>query len=176
MPLPSARAPWASAVPWVADGTSACPNEGTSCLACVGSIQDHPEPASPLRSASSPPIWQALSIVTVPWPARCPALSASAGRRQYARHWSGPGLPFAPRQRPLLSERLLRGCGQRNSGPLRSSGQFSCLNAVWTRESGWNPYATNPLSGAYGIPQSLPAAKMASAGPDWQTNPATQIR
>jgi hypothetical protein len=47
---------------------------------------------------------------------------------------------------------------------------------VWTRESGWNPYATNPLSGAYGIPQSLPAAKMASAGPDWQTNPATQIR
>jgi hypothetical protein len=54
--------------------------------------------------------------------------------------------------------------------------QFSCLNALWTRESGWNPYATNPGSGAYGIPQALPGSKMASAGPDWRTNPATQIR
>jgi hypothetical protein len=54
--------------------------------------------------------------------------------------------------------------------------QFACLNALWTRESGWNPYATNPGSGAYGIPQALPGSKMASAGPDWRTNPATQIR
>jgi hypothetical protein len=53
--------------------------------------------------------------------------------------------------------------------------QFNCLNNLWMRESGWNPYAMNPYSGAYGIPQALPASKMASAGPDWQTNPATQI-
>jgi hypothetical protein len=52
---------------------------------------------------------------------------------------------------------------------------FSCLNNIWTRESGWVYNAENP-SGAYGIPQALPGAKMASAGPDWQTNPATQIR
>ena len=57
-----------------------------------------------------------------------------------------------------------------------SSGQFSCLDNLWTRESGWNVYATNPTSGAYGIPQALPGSKMASAGADWQTNPATQIR
>jgi hypothetical protein len=57
-----------------------------------------------------------------------------------------------------------------------SSGQFSCLDYLWTRESGWNPYATNPTSGAYGIPQALPSSKMATAGADWQTNPATQIR
>ena len=57
-----------------------------------------------------------------------------------------------------------------------SSGQFSCLDALWNRESGWNPYASNAGSGAYGIPQALPASKMASAGADWQTNPATQIR
>jgi hypothetical protein len=57
-----------------------------------------------------------------------------------------------------------------------SNGQFSCLDNLWTRESGWNLYATNPSSGAYGIPQALPASKMASAGADWQTNPATQIR
>lgn len=55
------------------------------------------------------------------------------------------------------------------------SSQFSCLDALWTKESGWNPSASNPSSGAYGIPQALPASKIASAGADWQTNPATQI-
>jgi hypothetical protein len=55
------------------------------------------------------------------------------------------------------------------------SGQFSCLDALWTRESGWNIYAENPSSGAYGIPQALPASKMASAGPDWRSSPTTQI-
>jgi hypothetical protein len=56
------------------------------------------------------------------------------------------------------------------------SGQFGCLDALWQRESNWNHRAANPSSGAYGIPQALPAGKMASAGADWQTNPATQIR
>lgn len=54
--------------------------------------------------------------------------------------------------------------------------QFSCLDTLWTGESGWDHTATNPSSGAYGIPQSLPATKMASAGQDWKTNPVTQIR
>ena len=53
--------------------------------------------------------------------------------------------------------------------------QFSCLDNIWNRESGWRWNAYNP-SGAYGIPQALPGSKMASAGADWQTNPATQIR
>lgn len=57
-----------------------------------------------------------------------------------------------------------------------SSSEFSCLNDLWERESGWNAYASNPTSGAYGIPQALPGSKMATAGADWQTNPATQIR
>jgi hypothetical protein len=57
-----------------------------------------------------------------------------------------------------------------------SAGQFSCLDALWNAESGWNTTAENPNSGAYGIPQALPGSKMASAGPDWQTDPATQIR
>jgi resuscitation-promoting factor RpfB len=50
------------------------------------------------------------------------------------------------------------------------------LISLWNQESGWNPKADNSSSGAYGIPQSLPGSKMASAGSDWQTNPATQIR
>jgi hypothetical protein len=55
------------------------------------------------------------------------------------------------------------------------SGQFSCLRKLWQKESNWNPRADNPTSSAYGIPQALPGRKMASAGPDWRTNPATQI-
>ena len=57
-----------------------------------------------------------------------------------------------------------------------SSSQFSCLQPLWNAESGWNVSASNPSSGAYGIPQALPGSKMASAGPDWQTSAATQIR
>ena len=56
------------------------------------------------------------------------------------------------------------------------SNQFGCLSTLWNQESGWNTYATNPRSGAYGIPQALPASKMASAGADWRTNPVTQVR
>jgi hypothetical protein len=57
-----------------------------------------------------------------------------------------------------------------------SSSQFSCLQPLWEHESGWSVTAENPTSGAYGIPQSLPGAQMASAGADWQDNAATQIR
>jgi hypothetical protein len=54
--------------------------------------------------------------------------------------------------------------------------QWAYLDALWHRESGWNHLAENPSSGAYGIPQSLPAIKMAVVGDDWRTNPETQIR
>jgi hypothetical protein len=54
-------------------------------------------------------------------------------------------------------------------------GEFSCLNQLWNRESGWSVSAFNAGSGATGIPQSLPGSKMASAGSDWATNAATQI-
>ena len=54
--------------------------------------------------------------------------------------------------------------------------QFSCLVKLWNRESGWNYQAYNASSGATGIPQALPGSKMASAGSDWATNPATQIK
>ncbi len=57
-----------------------------------------------------------------------------------------------------------------------STSQFSCLEPLWARESGWNVAASNPSTGAYGIPQALPGSKMASAGPDWRTNAATQVR
>ncbi|WP_439424824.1 tape measure protein [Oenococcus alcoholitolerans] len=75
------------------------------------------------------------------------------------------------------------GSGTQPSGShedwLREAGIHSHLNEynyIINHESGWDPHATNPSSGAYGLPQSLPGAKMASAGGDWRNNPITQLR
>ena len=86
--------------------------------------------------------------------------SSSSGSSSSASAPSG-----SPRQ---IAQQILAARGE--------SGQFSCLDSLWARESGWNVYAQNPGSGAYGIPQALPGSKMASAGPDWQSNAATQIK
>ena len=53
---------------------------------------------------------------------------------------------------------------------------FECLVQLWNKESGWDPDCHNSSSGAHGIPQSLPASKMASEGDDYYTNGYTQIR
>jgi resuscitation-promoting factor RpfB len=57
-----------------------------------------------------------------------------------------------------------------------SGAEWTCLDELWTRESGWRMVWNYAGSGAYGIPQALPASKMAAAGADYMTNPATQIR
>lgn len=54
--------------------------------------------------------------------------------------------------------------------------EYAAIDYIVNHESSWNPQATNPGSGAYGLPQSLPASKLASAGSDWRTNPITQLR
>lgn len=52
-----------------------------------------------------------------------------------------------------------------------------CLDRIVWHESRWNPLVFNRKgSGAYGLVQAKPGSKMASAGPDWQTNPITQLR
>ena len=56
------------------------------------------------------------------------------------------------------------------------SDQFSCLNSLWNKESGWNYRAYNAAGGATGIPQALPGSKMAAAGSDWATNATTQVK
>ena len=55
------------------------------------------------------------------------------------------------------------------------STQWSCLDDLWQQESSWQYDAEN-ASGAYGIPQALPASKMASVASDYLTNPETQIK
>jgi hypothetical protein len=54
--------------------------------------------------------------------------------------------------------------------------QFQCLDNLWQKESGWSYTAYNASSGAAGIPQALPGSKMATAGDDWETSAATQIK
>ena len=78
------------------------------------------------------------------------------------------GIPVNPASAQAIAYEIVRarGWGQE---------QYNCLVALWSRESNWRVNASNPSSGAYGIPQALPGSKMASAGADWQTNPATQI-
>lgn len=66
--------------------------------------------------------------------------------------------------------------GQKMNAAMGWGAYWPALNNLWMGESGWNQNARNASSGAYGIPQSLPASKMASAGSDYLTNAVTQIR
>jgi hypothetical protein len=66
--------------------------------------------------------------------------------------------------------------GKQMNAAMGWESEWGCLEKLWDKESHWNERAMNRYSGAYGIPQSLPGTKMASAGADWQTNPATQIK
>ncbi|MFL6174178.1 MAG: lytic transglycosylase domain-containing protein [Marmoricola sp.] len=68
-----------------------------------------------------------------------------------------------------IAKRLLSAYGM-------SASDFSCIDELWSGESGWRVHADNPSSSAYGIPQALPGSKMASAGPNWQDNAETQIK
>jgi hypothetical protein len=96
--------------------------------------------------------------------------SAAAANSAGQSSGSGPGTAAVPAGSPQqIAMAMLGSYGW-------SSSEFSCLDQLWTHESGWNPQAANPYSGAFGIPQALPGSKMASAGADWATNPATQIR
>jgi hypothetical protein len=62
-------------------------------------------------------------------------------------------------------------------------GQWPCLDTLWEHESNWDPTIWNGKRDnipwrddlATGIPQALPASKMAAFGTDYLTNPVTQI-
>ncbi|MGI5416871.1 lytic transglycosylase domain-containing protein [Actinomadura luteofluorescens] len=83
----------------------------------------------------------------------------------------GPtGDPVPAGEAQAIAKRLMPSYG------FSGSGQFGCLVNLWNKESHWNVHASNPSSGAYGVPQALPGSKMASAGPDWQNNATTQIK
>jgi hypothetical protein len=50
------------------------------------------------------------------------------------------------------------------------------MGVIAVEDPSYDPQKWNTAgSPAYGIPQALPGSKMASAGPDWATNPRTQL-
>lgn len=101
--------------------------------------------------------------VPPPPPAPSPASPARSG---------GGGAPAAGTPDPGSAKAIAYAMVQARGW---GEGEYNCLVSLWQKESGWNTFAANKSSGAYGIPQSLPGSKMASAGGDWATNPATQI-
>lgn len=94
-----------------------------------------------------------------------PTTSAPAAKRA---SWSPPFVAPDPGTAQAIAYAAVQARGW-------GDGEFACLVALWNKESGWRVNAYNKGSGAYGIPQALPGGKMASAGADWVTNPATQI-
>ena len=100
-------------------------------------------------------------------PGRVAAPAGCAVSRIAKPHGTGPAVPAG--SLASIAQGMLSSYGW-------GMDQWSCLDSLWQRESNWNHTAMNSSSGAYGIPQSLPGSKMATAGADWQTNPATQIR
>ncbi len=104
------------------------------------------------------------------------ARAAARAAHQQQQAAAGPATPAAAAQ-PATASGSPQQIAQGMLGSYGwSASQFSCLQPLWNAESGWNVSASNTSSGAYGIPQALPGSKMASAGADWQTDAATQIR
>lgn len=103
-----------------------------------------------------------------PKPAAEAESASSSGRPSSSSSWSPPFVSPDPGSAQAIAYEMVKGRGWGDD-------QFACLVALWKKESGWRVNAYNASSGAYGIPQSLPGRKMASAGSDWETNPATQI-
>ena len=100
------------------------------------------------------------------------AAEAAAEPAPAAAVRAAPARPSAPAD-PNAAQQIARQLMANQYG--WGGDQFGCLVSLWDKESGWNLNAYNASSGATGIPQALPGNKMASAGADWQTNPATQI-
>ncbi|MER6461020.1 aggregation-promoting factor C-terminal-like domain-containing protein [Streptomyces sp. NPDC001288] len=86
---------------------------------------------------------------------------------------AGMALSAAPAQAATGSASSAQAIAHRM---IPDAAQFAAFSKIVSHESGWNPSATNGSSGAYGLVQALPGSKMASAGSDWKTNPATQIK
>ncbi|WP_241518744.1 transglycosylase SLT domain-containing protein [Streptomyces sp. CB03238] len=124
-----------------------------------------PSPSySPLASPTPTPEASTLTPTKTPKPSKTPRPTATrSAAPRVSRSATTPRTPIYASPRAYAKSVL-------------SATQYACADAVFTRESNWNPYATNPTSGAYGIAQALPPTKYASAGSDWRTNPITQVR
>ncbi|WP_442575956.1 lytic transglycosylase domain-containing protein [Microbacterium sp. F51-2R] len=126
-----------------------------------------------LASADAEPEAAALdrggySVYVTPKPTPTPTPTKAAKSASSGSGWAPPFVSPDPGSAQAIAYDMVHARGWGDD-------QFSCLVALWNKESGWRVNAYNRGSGAYGIPQALPGSKMGSAGADWETNPATQI-
>jgi uncharacterized membrane protein len=120
-----------------------------------------------------------LTVVATPKlasPAEVAAANPGTGSGTGSGTGGGGGVVYVPAAPPNPGTAQSIAYNMMASFGFAPATYFGCLLDLWNRESGWVYDAENPASGAYGIPQALPGSKMASAGADWQTNPATQIK
>ena len=138
--------------------TSSTGAPGPIALTDYGTAEKHPDPRHHARGARN-----TASGATGPSIAM-PGTTQPAGTRPQAPGPQGP----AARTPWQIAGSLMPDYHW-------TSWQFRYLNLLWMRESGWNRFACNHSSGAYGIPQAVPGDKMAAAGPNWRTSARTQI-
>lgn len=149
--------------------------------------------SAPVWASDAPTTPEAVVAPVQEFSADAAATSTSGEASSAADAGAGSAL-VAAASAPRLTPRELALKRASRAGPLRSKAygvvyaremmqivygwgpkQHSCLVTLWSSESGWRWNARNRRTGAYGIPQALPADKMASVGKDWRTNPRTQI-
>lgn len=120
----------------------------------------------PMAKQVTEPVAKIVAVGTKKKEQEAPSAQSAASAAAAAAA-SAPAVSYSPGSAQAIAHEMVAARGWSDS-------EFQCLVTLWNHESGWNVSAANP-SGAYGIPQALPGSKMASAGADWQTNPATQI-
>jgi hypothetical protein len=154
-------------------GTGGTSGSGPIALAAYGTTDKHPRP--PLRYAKHH---------QKRYPTRHPKHLEK--RHAVKHHHAKKAKKHPARRHPARRHPARRHLGRLHGNPWQIAGslmpayhwtswQFHYLNLLWMRESGWNRFAYNHSSGAYGIPQAVPGGKMAAAGPDWRTSARTQI-
>jgi predicted nucleic acid-binding Zn-ribbon protein len=132
-----------------------------------GAAQSSGSAASSTPAASAPASSAPATSRPSSSPSSAPSSSASSSSRSSTPSSSSSSGDNSPAAAQAYAQSRLNAMGQ--------GGQFVCLVNLWNRESGWRWNASNRSSGAYGIPQSLPGSKMASAGADWRKNARTQV-
>ncbi|MDQ0770623.1 type V secretory pathway adhesin AidA [Pseudarthrobacter defluvii] len=153
-------------------------NSSTAAADAQMSIEKSEVRSNPAAS----PAPAAISIepqAAEPAPAPAPAAPAAEAPAPAPAPAPEPAPAPAPEPAPAVAVNDPAGAQAYAAGQLATFGwgpdQMQCLQTLWTKESDWTTTATNASSGAYGIVQSLPAEKMASAGADYLTNYRTQI-
>jgi hypothetical protein len=107
---------------------------------------------------------------------RADGIAQEEADRQKALEAGEPGSAWVPADGSIATPAEAQAFAASQMGAYGwDNGQFGCLVQLWIGESGWRANALNESSGAYGIPQSLPADKMGSVGSDYLTNAGTQI-